>query len=114
MTTGQDVEHRAINQVTALTEPLPYIETSPLKVTMSTTADSFRRQQFQDEGRSRNEKKSVLVWGSHRLESRLRRPPTLTGRHAAVIRGIHYSDFTQMWADPGDASPNLATRDPRK
>lgn len=30
------------------------------------------------------------------------------------MRGTHYSDFTQMWADPGDASPNLATRDPRK
>lgn len=28
-TTGQDVEHRAINKVTTLTEPLPYIETSP-------------------------------------------------------------------------------------
>lgn len=37
-----------------------------------------------------------------------------TGRQVVVTRGFHYSDLTQMWADPGDASPNLATRDPRE
>lgn len=29
VTTGQDVEYRAINQVTTLTEPLPYIKANP-------------------------------------------------------------------------------------
>lgn len=38
--TEQHVEHGAINQVTLLTEPLHYIKTSPLKVTMSTTPDT--------------------------------------------------------------------------
>lgn len=76
VTTGQHVEHRAINQVTTLTEPLHYIKTSPLKVTMGTTPDRFRRQQFQDDV-AQEMRKSLCSYGGA-IGRRATLPPPLS------------------------------------